>query len=909
MKRLLFLLFLSPLFAQSQSTQYLRADSVMFMKSGGNSEFILLNGTRNVTGGVLTNVGNGRTAFLLPSGGGGGLSGGNLGSAYRWYVPGSAGIKTAFPRYGILLDSSTSNQIGVTADTAVLFPAVRATISLPYRSILGTIYNNDNFVTSLATNGLTSFGGGGTNTVSGGSITSSGGNNTYAYGYYIDTISRIEKWKIAIKFRVTGSVVANGLAIGTYSRNATLATHEMVSFRPYDSLLRIEKGMFLTSYATSYSKLNYTLNDDLVLIFERDYNIYRATIRNQTTNGAPITVTYRHNATYGVDAITSNTSSFGIWNVGGTFRVDSINVASDETVRPRIYIFGDSKTDGAWAGTYERSWVNLLRNYTGLDIVNSAGSGDKASDWLNHVAEALRVNADFILMTDPSNSRRNAVSQATYEAQYQNIVSYFTSIGKRVIHLQSFYETSQDNSAWNTFLPSTYSAGDIIPMYDVLQYSGALVADGVHPSELGHYRIASRMMQYISLFGVQSKRPINTQQWLYSPKDGYLQILGSNPDSSIAALSFGPLNIYNPMLKRYLNGLDLIRGNEGGQFADFRAHNGTFAGGFAAKGILAYSSAGAYIQYNSGQVYFDNLTTDASTFGITNIRGSQVNLNTNATIVASTYNNSGAGMFGVGTTTPSRTLHSNYTTNATNSIQYPFRITHATIGTATTGFGVGMEVESENASGTNRVVGSFTWPFTDATNASEDADYVLSLMQNGTLGEKARMTSTGLLGIGTASPLNTLDINGDLRVRTVTMATSADSALVKKDGIVKALPVAFGTYTPTYTGVSNVASTSAIMATYNRIGNVVTLTISCSITPTAAADALTQVRVSLPVASNFSATTDAHGQGGVSQAALAYVPRGLSASADTVNDELLLSFNADQIIPCYATITLQYQVK
>jgi len=52
--------------AYGQSTIYIRGDSVRMEKSGGNSELILLNSTRAVTNGVLTNLGNGRTGFVIP---------------------------------------------------------------------------------------------------------------------------------------------------------------------------------------------------------------------------------------------------------------------------------------------------------------------------------------------------------------------------------------------------------------------------------------------------------------------------------------------------------------------------------------------------------------------------------------------------------------------------------------------------------------------------------------------------------------------------------------------------------------------------------------------------------------------------------------------------------------------------
>jgi hypothetical protein len=100
-------------FLYSQSIGYFRYDSIRFEKVGGNAEFILLNSTRGVTGGVLTNLGNGRTGFVTPSGGVGGLSGGNLGAGFRIYVPSSQGVKTLFNSYGFNWDS-TSNANGLT---------------------------------------------------------------------------------------------------------------------------------------------------------------------------------------------------------------------------------------------------------------------------------------------------------------------------------------------------------------------------------------------------------------------------------------------------------------------------------------------------------------------------------------------------------------------------------------------------------------------------------------------------------------------------------------------------------------------------------------------------------------------------------------------------------------------------
>jgi hypothetical protein len=58
-----------------------------------------------------------------------------------------------------------------------------------------------------------------------------------------------------------------------------------------------------------------------------------------------------------------------------------------------------------------------------------------------------------------------------------------------------------------------------------------------------------------------------------------------------------------------------------------------------------------------------------------------------------------------------------------------------------------------------------------------------------------------------------------------------------------------GTYTPTLTGVANVAASSAAIAQWLRVGSVVTVSGTVTVDPTAAG--LTQLGISLPVASAF----------------------------------------------------------
>jgi hypothetical protein len=73
-----------------------------------------------------------------------------------------------------------------------------------------------------------------------------------------------------------------------------------------------------------------------------------------------------------------------------------------------------------------------------------------------------------------------------------------------------------------------------------------------------------------------------------------------------------------------------------------------------------------------------------------------------------------------------------------------------------------------------------------------------------------------------------------------------------------AADLASGTYTPTATGVSNIDSITADVFEWMRIGNIVLASGSVAVNPTAAATA-SRYRLSLPVASNFTAATQAHG--------------------------------------------------
>lgn len=115
------------------------------------------------------------------------------------------------------------------------------------------------------------------------------------------------------------------------------------------------------------------------------------------------------------------------------------------------------------------------------------------------------------------------------------------------------------------------------------------------------------------------------------------------------------------------------------------------------------------------------------------------------------------------------------------------------------------------------------------------------------------------------------------------------------------------TYTPTVTAVSNATAASATgLFKYTQVGTNVTVTGKLNINPTASGS--TAIGISLPVASNFTATTDCIGGGNQGRFGETYVMLGLEG--DITNDRAQFVFDAQNwgtARPFYVWFT--YEVK
>ena len=99
---------------------------------------------------------------------------------------------------------------------------------------------------------------------------------------------------------------------------------------------------------------------------------------------------------------------------------------------------------------------------------------------------------------------------------------------------------------------------------------------------------------------------------------------------------------------------------------------------------------------------------------------------------------------------------------------------------------------------------------------------------------------------------------------------------------------ASSTYTPTLTNTTNVSASTARLCNVMRVGNMVTVSGLCDVTPTAAGPTATNLGMSIPYASSFTTGFEAGGAGSTDTT----VSDSIGISADTANDAVDLTWRA-----------------
>lgn len=356
--------------AYGQSKVYIRGDSIVIQKVGGNSNLIIENATKNVTGGVLTNVGNGRTAFVIPSSGG-------TDTVYR--TPGKDsifwvknGVTYAFKDStggGGGGDLQTTLGLGNTSDTSM---------KIVRKDSVGDIFNYDFSTGSFSS--WTDNTGTGTVTASAGKTTIGGtlalnlsnylsqtfyigaGNWTFISPGYVTT--QKDNTSFGFGIRIAGTVGSAPDMFAHVFLTDTTSNGGYIAFT---------EGNALPTFSTSLNSRSayswkHSIGDTLYTIIQKLNRVVTITVYNSRT-GAKMEVA-KNECTVTVGTL--SLYFYSTWELIGdaSFRYD-------EVFRPDIAWLGDSNMWGVGAPEYQ-SYVSQVMSQLGGSYVMMAAPFERA---------------------------------------------------------------------------------------------------------------------------------------------------------------------------------------------------------------------------------------------------------------------------------------------------------------------------------------------------------------------------------------------------------------------------------------------------------------------------------------------------------------------------------------------------
>jgi hypothetical protein len=137
-----------------------------------------------------------------------------------------------------------------------------------------------------------------------------------------------------------------------------------------------------------------------------------------------------------------------------------------------------------------------------------------------------------------------------------------------------------------------------------------------------------------------------------------------------------------------------------------------------------------------------------------------------------------SGNVGIGTSSPATTLQVTNTSATTNATVTPVTVQAMTSGTAANGFGSSIEFNAEASDGTSYAQTTISSLWTDATAATRSSALTFATRTSaGAVTERARIDSSGNVGIGTSSPTEKITVNGGVAVKGAYSGTSNGGAV------------------------------------------------------------------------------------------------------------------------------------
>lgn len=342
---------------------------------------------------------------------------------------------------------------------------------------------------------------GGTFTTTSGRIQGSGGAGSFTQSLDLLQFTNLQKWVIEAGVRIdekTGTSFGMGFGIRSYnSFGLSNALARFVASTGTGTGTAIINGSTNNAQLAQTSAITFSALDSISIVVERNVNILSVTIRNITTNSAEQTTSYSY--TYNSAPYLPNTGRFAIFSFGGQFSIFRLKISSKEVRNSRLMVIGDSKTEGYNASIGSLTWGAILNNYF-KTTVKHAGGFDRTLDVSRGMAEILALRPQQVILSIGSNDIRSGVDSTTLCNRYDSCVTAMLNAGIDVYHAV-LYETSISMLPLVNHINLVYSQAKIINTYDATKQPGAVDADNVHLTDLGHRIAANTVIQSFKLYG------------------------------------------------------------------------------------------------------------------------------------------------------------------------------------------------------------------------------------------------------------------------------------------------------------------------------------------------------------------------------------------------------------------------
>lgn len=248
------------------------------------------------------------------------------------------------------------------------------------------------------------------------------------------------------------------------------------------------------SKATSAGNLAFSVGDRIKLTMTQSFLQVTFTAENLTTP-ATKSVSYTFSQTNTSDT-SYTTAKPAFYSNGGIHDVEYLKYSTTEYKNAKLLCLGNSITMGYSATTQANSWYQQLVSGKPRTYVNLSNPSSKTAEDLQLFNELSILNPEFVMLMIAGNDVSGGIPQATYEANYNSIVSQLRSQGATIIHCYAPPRDATNMTTLNNFI-ATFSPSDlVIDTFTPLKGAGTDLAaaydngDGTHLNNAGHALIA-----------------------------------------------------------------------------------------------------------------------------------------------------------------------------------------------------------------------------------------------------------------------------------------------------------------------------------------------------------------------------------------------------------------------------------